>query len=184
MSTYWQKLRDPRWQKLRLEVMGRDNFTCLACGDVETTLNVHHLKYHGEPWEAPMAELETLCEPCHEIRTKLNKTLTSAKTKTLFFIRDCADKWIKHSQQVAPPVVKRFLTPSAIIAAAPGLMLCSHIQSRAVGICRPGGPGNRYADAIEAQREAVITCLQARDFERFRAFCAEEHAKAGTEAPF
>lgn len=69
---YSEKLRDPRWQRKRLEIMQRDNFTCLACGDTEKTQNVHHKKYHGSPWEAPSESLETLCEPCHEKRTKLN----------------------------------------------------------------------------------------------------------------
>lgn len=75
MATYSEKLRDPRWQKLRLEVMDRDGFTCLRCRSKTKTLNVHHLVYHREPWDSPLAELETLCEECHEWRTKLNKAV-------------------------------------------------------------------------------------------------------------
>lgn len=63
--TYLEKLQDPRWQKKRLEVMQRDNFTCVCCGDKETTLNVHHLKYTGKPWEAPNESLITTCKHCH-----------------------------------------------------------------------------------------------------------------------
>lgn len=70
---YSDKLRDPRWQKKRLEVMERDSFTCLACGDSKSTLNVHHKEYHGDPWNAPMGSLETLCESCHTERTAFNK---------------------------------------------------------------------------------------------------------------
>jgi len=70
---YSDKLRDPRWQKKRLEVMQRDDFTCLACGDKTTTLNVHHKYYSGNPWEADMDGLETLCETCHKDRSFLNK---------------------------------------------------------------------------------------------------------------
>lgn len=60
--------RDPRWQKLRLEVMQRDGFACQACGSVDKTLNVHHLVYcKGKPvWEHPEIYLVTLCEDCHE----------------------------------------------------------------------------------------------------------------------
>ena len=45
MATYSEKLKDPRWQKKRLEIMDRDNFICQLCGDSETTLNVHHKRY-------------------------------------------------------------------------------------------------------------------------------------------
>jgi hypothetical protein len=57
---------DPRWQRLRLEVMQRDNFLCCCCKDGTTMLNVHHKKYNGAPWEVPAEELQTLCRPCHE----------------------------------------------------------------------------------------------------------------------
>ncbi len=65
---YSDKLRDPRWQKMRLEIMGRDTFTCRLCYDSESTLNVHHLFYDrgAEPWDYPEESLITLCESCHE----------------------------------------------------------------------------------------------------------------------
>lgn len=65
MNTYSKKLRDPRWQKKRLEILQRDEFTCTLCGDTTTTLNVHHLEYSGDPWEADNKHLQTLCEHCH-----------------------------------------------------------------------------------------------------------------------
>jgi len=68
MGDYSEKLKDPRWQKLRLRVMERDQFTCQICYDVESTLNVHHRNYvHGfDPWDYHMSDLVTLCEDCHE----------------------------------------------------------------------------------------------------------------------
>ena len=57
--------QDPRWQRLRLEIMQRDGFACVACGDAESTLHVHHKQYHGELWNTPPADLQTLCESCH-----------------------------------------------------------------------------------------------------------------------
>lgn len=65
---YWEKLRDPRWQRKRLEVMERDGFACRSCGDSESTLNVHHGYYvkGREPWEYRDETLWTLCEECHE----------------------------------------------------------------------------------------------------------------------
>lgn len=67
-KTYSEKLRDPRWQKKRLEILSRDEFTCRNCGDTETTLHVHHKYYERnlEPWEYPEEALITLCEICHE----------------------------------------------------------------------------------------------------------------------
>ena len=29
---YYAKLRDPRWQRIRLKVMERDHYACLTCG--------------------------------------------------------------------------------------------------------------------------------------------------------
>lgn len=69
-KTYSEKLRDPRWQKLRLEVMQRDGFKCLCCGATDKTLHVHHLFYvnGGNPWDTKEHLLETLCESCHAKR--------------------------------------------------------------------------------------------------------------------
>lgn len=63
--TYSEKLRDPRWQKKRLQILNRDKFKCVYCGDKETELQIHHLKYSGEPWEADNKLLITLCKECH-----------------------------------------------------------------------------------------------------------------------
>ncbi len=61
---------DPRWQRKRLEVMERDEFKCVACGDEGTTLNVHHAYYvtGRMPWDYPMFSLSTLCRNCHKER--------------------------------------------------------------------------------------------------------------------
>ena len=76
MSDYSEKLKDPRWQKLRLKVFERDQFKCSCCESADNTLHVHHLVYSkGEPWDAPTEHLETLCNDCHEFREDLNKFL-------------------------------------------------------------------------------------------------------------
>lgn len=65
-KSYSNKLKDPRWQKKRLEILERDKWTCQLCSDKETTLNIHHIKYTGKnPWDAPMKDLITYCEVCH-----------------------------------------------------------------------------------------------------------------------
>ena len=72
-KTYYEKLRDPRWQKMRLKVMERENFTCQRCGADNITLNVHHGYYQKgfAPWQYPIATLACLCEDCHEEVTKM-----------------------------------------------------------------------------------------------------------------
>lgn len=64
---YSEKLRDPRWQKKRLEILQRDGFTCTLCGDKQTTLHIHHSKYFGDPWDIKDEFLTTHCQHCHSI---------------------------------------------------------------------------------------------------------------------
>ena len=83
MSTYADKIRDPRWQKKRLEIMQRDGFVCTCCGDTGSTLNVNHLRYGPEPWEIEDKYLETLCEQCHSWRTAFDKNVKTRCTKDI-----------------------------------------------------------------------------------------------------
>ena len=67
MSEYRKMLKDSRWQKLRLRIFERDDWTCQACLRKNVSLEVHHWRYEAgaAPWEANAAQLETLCEDCH-----------------------------------------------------------------------------------------------------------------------
>ena len=67
MKTYFEKLKDPRWQRKRLEIMQRDGFACLSCGDDKSQLAVHHRYYLAGrmPWEYPSWCFRTLCGRCH-----------------------------------------------------------------------------------------------------------------------
>lgn len=75
--TYSEKLRDPRWQRKRLEVMERDEFTCINCKCKDKTLNVHHWYYSkgAAPWEYENSALSCLCEECHEKIEELKQIL-------------------------------------------------------------------------------------------------------------
>ena len=83
-KTYSEKLRDPRWQKKRLQVLDRDLWACQMCSDTESTLHVHHRYYTkgAEPWEYDDAALQTLCEECHteerELRPEAERELLDA----------------------------------------------------------------------------------------------------------
>ena len=65
--TYAEKLKDPRWQKKRLEILQRDGFKCRSCGNEEETLHVHHMiaDFKISPWEHKDHTMVTLCEECH-----------------------------------------------------------------------------------------------------------------------
>lgn len=65
--TYAEQLKDPRWQKKRLEILKRDKFTCRLCGDKSTTLHIHHNNYKGNPWDVSNDELMCLCCHCHSV---------------------------------------------------------------------------------------------------------------------
>jgi hypothetical protein len=66
--TYYQQLKDPRWQRTRLEIMQRDDFTCQQCGSKDQTLHVHHkhYTYGNAPWDYKPEVLITLCMDCHQ----------------------------------------------------------------------------------------------------------------------
>lgn len=66
--SYSEKLKDPRWQKKRLEILQRADFKCEDCGASDKTLHVHHGYYERghDPWEYNEASLHCLCEECHE----------------------------------------------------------------------------------------------------------------------
>lgn len=67
MSTYWEKLKDPRWQRLRLEMFNRAGWACENCGSKSDTLHLHHGYYERgkDPWDYLQESLHVLCENCH-----------------------------------------------------------------------------------------------------------------------
>lgn len=76
-TAYQKKLLDPRWQKKRLDILNRDEFTCQGCGDDKKTLHVHHRIYSPgkDPWDISDRYLVTLCCDCHECETEAIKNM-------------------------------------------------------------------------------------------------------------
>lgn len=97
MANYSEKLKDPRWQKKRLEVLQRDNWTCQECFKTDKTLHVHHLVYNKgkDPWDYEEGFLITLCSDCHQdIEDSQVKQIESISREFKLklkdgFIRDC-----------------------------------------------------------------------------------------------
>lgn len=67
-KSYYEKLKDPRWQRKRLEALDFYDFKCELCGSEEVTLHVHHKEYFKniEPWDYDIRQLAVLCEDCHD----------------------------------------------------------------------------------------------------------------------
>lgn len=84
-TKYSEKLKDPRWQRRRLEIMERDGWTCQSCGATDKTLAVHHRRYHRglEPWDYPPESLVTVCEDCHEQERELRWSAERQLIETL-----------------------------------------------------------------------------------------------------
>ena len=68
-SNYSEILKDPRWQRKRLEILGDRGFRCEWCWSDKLTLHVHHQYYvKGRlPWEYPEWCFQVLCKTCHDI---------------------------------------------------------------------------------------------------------------------
>lgn len=73
---FFKPYRDPRWQKKRLEIFRRDNFTCRECNSKDIELHCHHCFYETglAPWDYPDDSLLTLCSDCHEQRASEEKS--------------------------------------------------------------------------------------------------------------
>jgi len=79
-KSFAAQYKDARWQRKRLEIMERDNFTCHMCKrgeEEEVSLNVHHAYYEKgkKPWDYPDDMLVTLCEDCHKNLHDLKNTI-------------------------------------------------------------------------------------------------------------
>ncbi len=82
---YSEKLKDPRWQKKRLEIFDRDDWTCQSCGNREGMLSAHHRIYlRGcNPWDYPRQLLVTLFSDCHNQERELRSDAEQRLLETL-----------------------------------------------------------------------------------------------------
>ena len=75
-NDYSKRLKDPRWQRKRLEVMERDKWTCVDTLESDDPLQVHHCWYaKGGPWETPNKYLITVTEDAHNERHKIESDI-------------------------------------------------------------------------------------------------------------
>lgn len=114
---YYEKLRDPRWQQMRLKIMERDGFSCQSCGDKSASLNVHHCvpyRKGADPWDYDPWELITLCENCHN---KISLNVTFCNTVIMDKSRD-----IKSSETIMSLMMEISETDNSTIDAIRSLI--------------------------------------------------------------
>lgn len=111
--TYAEKLKDPRWQRKRLEVMQRDDFKCRDCGTPDQQLTVHHCHYErGEPWKTNASFLLTLCGDCHktrqihedELKRAIGSLIASSQIDDVMYFRDSAVQQVETGKCLCPVV--------------------------------------------------------------------------------
>ena len=147
-KTYSEKLRDPRWQKKRLQILERDAWTCQECYDTEATLHVHHRYYTkgAEPWEYDDAALQTLCEDCHqterEFRPEAEKELLDAMRRSFGF-SDTAE--LARCIRVGVELTPQHHQPSVIISAICHALAYPEMQAAVIEM---------YFARIKAREEA------------------------------
>ena len=68
MLSYKEQLQHPNWQRKRLQVFERDNFSCKICGNTENQLSVHHLCYFPKMhiWDYDNELMITVCPEHHK----------------------------------------------------------------------------------------------------------------------
>jgi hypothetical protein len=67
--TYGEQLKDPRWLEIKVQILRRDNFTCVCCRKTNRRMNVHHGAYFKNKmaWEYESQYLHTVCDDCHKV---------------------------------------------------------------------------------------------------------------------
>jgi len=75
LGEWWERYNDymasPEWAMKRRRVLMRDGHKCQACLE-RTATQVHHLSYRHLGSE-PLYELISVCTPCHERITELDR---------------------------------------------------------------------------------------------------------------
>lgn len=63
----WRDYDGDEWRRARKAALERDGFACLRCGTTAGSLLVHHRRPLADGGTHALANLATLCAPCHGI---------------------------------------------------------------------------------------------------------------------
>ena len=100
--SYAEKLKDPRWQKKRLEILEAAGWKCeflgvgLCNSGDNATLHVHHKCYkrNTDPWDYPSFVYSVLCDDCHKwVQGAMEEVhLCIARNSNLFWLLDAISR--------------------------------------------------------------------------------------------
>ena len=87
-SRHYQRLDRKRWAHVRRQVLNRDNWRCQSCGAYGNEADhVRPLQRGGDPYA--LANLQTLCRPCHLAKTRReNERPDAARTAWREFVAE------------------------------------------------------------------------------------------------
>lgn len=63
-----QQIYNDEFLAIRTEVLKRDNYTCVNCGQTGGELHVHHIVARAEGGTNDLTNLVTLCSRCHSVQ--------------------------------------------------------------------------------------------------------------------
>ena len=63
-----QQIYNDEFLAIRTDVLKRDNYTCVNCGQTGTELHVHHIVARAEGGTNDLTNLVTLCASCHSVQ--------------------------------------------------------------------------------------------------------------------
>lgn len=106
-KSYSDLLRDPRWQKKRLEILNAAGFKCEDCGSSDKELQVHHCIYLKDrlPWDYNRNTLMAICDICHKWRQDWE---TESKAWMAIFLRFSSLETIYHLNALLVSIVESF----------------------------------------------------------------------------
>lgn len=106
-SEYEILLLDPRWLAYRERIFDDRGGECEACGITDrkalrtqgSSLQVHHMRYRGNPWDARPKDVQLLCRTCHmDIHDTRREAAAVRRTK-----RTWTDFWHQRDRPVLDP---------------------------------------------------------------------------------
>ncbi len=125
---YEDQLKDPRWQRRRLEKMNACGFQCEMCGDGEEELNIHHEEYinYRAPWSYDDTQLLCLCRTCHTIaHLPKHKVAIHGNKYTELFLAALSEKvvffeggYLRHVLSSNPEALKEIESTGIELASA------------------------------------------------------------------
>lgn len=127
----------PGWEDLHQETLERDGHACTRCGASDRTLQAHHVVPRSAGGPDDLANLVTLCRPCHGVMHPKNGSFDDVRHEAPLFPEPDAPEAVARMRSPADQVCDRCATeyaaPSDLLAWYPPDSDSYHV------LCRPCG---------------------------------------------